>query len=175
MAHLLEWYATRLRLALDDAVDPVPRDRAGRDRVHRDVVERQLDRHPERHPDLAGLGRAVADPVRKPAPAGDRRDVHDRAAARLDHLRHCEADAHVGAGEAGVDRVEPVLARVLLHALSGPAVAGVVHEGVELAEGLGPGLDHALHVGLGGGVPGDGDRPAAVGLDERGRLFHQAL
>src|SRR5207249_1079324 len=77
-------------------------------------------------------------------------------------------------GEAGVDRVEPVLARVLLHALGGAAVAGVVHEGVELAEGLGPGLDHALHVGLGGGVPGDGDRPAAVGLDERGRLFHQA-
>ena len=56
-------HALHLGLAGDHAIDAVARDGAGRDRVDPDVVRRQLERQSVRHPDLPGLGRAVADAI----------------------------------------------------------------------------------------------------------------
>jgi hypothetical protein len=94
-------------------------------------------------------------------------------AARLDHFGHREADAHVGGREAGIDGVEPVLLGVFLHRLGDPAVAGIVHQGIDLAEGFHALRDHPPDVQLLGGVAGDRDGAPAVLLHQRRRLFHE--
>src|SRR5436309_2248658 len=170
---LLDWHSFHLSLTRDDPIDAVAGDGAGGDRVDPDVVLRQLERETVRHPDLPGLRRTVADAIGKPAPARRGRDVHDHTPTRLDHLGHREPRAHVRAGETRVDRVEPLLGRVVLHRLGGTAVTSIVHQGVELAEALHGGRHEALHVGLDRGVAGDGDRSAPVGLHEPRRFLHQ--
>ena len=172
-AHVLDRDPAHLGLPGDDAVDAVALDGARGDRVDPDIERGQLEREAVGHADLPRLGRAVADAERQPAPTRGGRDVDDHPAARPDHLRHREARAHVGAGEAGVDRVEPVVGRVLLHALGRPAVARVVHEDVELAERFDARRDHLLHVAFRGRVAGHRHRAAAVALDQRGGLLHQ--
>src|SRR5216117_1392820 len=165
--------AAHLGLAGDHAVDAVACDGAGRDAVDPDPARAQLERHAVRHSDLARLRRAIADPVGQPAPARPRRDVDDGAAARLDHLRHREAGADVRAGQARMDRVHPVVHRVVLYRLRRPAVARVVDQRGDLAEGLHPRLDHALDVGFLRGVARDGDGAPARLADQVGRLAHE--
>src|SRR5947207_8766011 len=132
LAHLLDGDAAHPRLTGDDAVDAVPLHRARRHAVDADLG-RKLARHPVRHADLAGLGRAVADAVRQPAAPGAGGDVDDRATTRLAHLRHREARAEIRARPAGADRVLPVLHRVLLDLLRRSAVTPVPHERADLA------------------------------------------
>src|SRR6266513_3232145 len=61
LAHGVDRDAPHLGLTLDDAVDAIALDGAWGDAVDGDVVRRQLQGHAVGHPDLAGLGRAVAD------------------------------------------------------------------------------------------------------------------
>src|SRR5581483_5107520 len=117
------------------------------------------------HADLAGFRRAVADAVHEAAPPRHRRDVDDRAAARLDHLRHGEADAQIRAREARVDRVEPLVDGVVLHRLRGAAVAGVVDEGVHASVRAHRRVDDRPRARFGRRIGGDRRRRSA-GADD---------
>src|SRR5207245_3113756 len=124
------------RLAGDDPVDAIAVHGARGDAVDANAVGRQLEGHAVRHAHLPRLGRAVADPIGQPATARPRGDIDDGAAARLDHLRDHETGAEVGAGETGIDGVPPVLHRLVVDGLGDSAVARIVHEDVDLPDGL---------------------------------------
>jgi len=81
--------------------------------------------------------------------------------------------AHVRRRQARIDRVEPVLDGVVLHGLGRAAVAGVVDQRVDLAEGLHARGHQILDVGFQGGVADDGNRAAASFLDQPHRLLDQ--
>src|SRR5262249_44449003 len=66
LAHALDGHATDVGLSLDDPIDPISRDRAGRDRIDRDVVSAELEGEAARHSNLPGLRGAVAHAVREP-------------------------------------------------------------------------------------------------------------
>src|SRR6266540_362809 len=80
-----------------------------RHRVHADVAGGELPRDRLREPDLPRLRRRVRSLAGVPHLADDRRDVHDRAAARLHHRPRHGADEVEVAGEVHLDRPVPVV------------------------------------------------------------------
>jgi hypothetical protein len=102
--------------------------------------------------------------------AGDRRDVHDRAAAARDHLAGdaLEAEEHALAVDAH-DAVPVRLGEV--HDVRPPGDAGVVDEHVDPAEGGGDLADHPVDAGQVADVGGDRQAPPAPGRDAGGGLL----
>src|SRR3954471_10702410 len=118
------------------------RDLAGRDRVDRDPVLRELERHHLRQQPEAALRRAVRRAALERDVLVDRRDVDDPpAAAGGDHPPRGGLRAEERAGEVRLEDVTPRAERDLEERRR-VAGARVVDEHVEPAERLGEVVDH---------------------------------
>ncbi len=94
-----------------------------------------------------GLGGGVVGDTGEPYLAESGGDHDDRPGALLDHPREDGPAAEESAGQVDVDHLPPLLDRHLRH----PVLrhhAGVVDQGVELAETLDHRRDHRLHLAL---------------------------
>ena len=116
--------------ALHRADETLRRDRPDRDAVHADAARRPRARERLGEVVDARLGRAVRRDVRQAELARARRDVHDRAAAPLEHRLARGDRQHEHAAQVEVDHVLPLVDRPLLERQR-PAPARVVDEDVE--------------------------------------------
>ena len=142
-------------------------DGAGAHAVHPDAAGRVLDGGHPREIDDAGLGRVVGADGEVGEEAGDRRRVHDRAAAAGEQLGDGTLHRPEHAGEAELDGVRPH-ALVEVTEKRQPALAtrqrglaeGVVVQDVEAAEGLHGAADHRVDPCRGAGIGRDRQRHA---------------
>ena len=86
-----------------------------------------------------------------------------------------EPRTEIGAGEARVDGVKPVVHRVVLHGFGRSAISRVVHEGVDAAERRHAGRDDGSRAIFDAGVGHQRDRFAPRVAYQRGGLVDQPL
>src|SRR5579859_5814857 len=119
----------------------------------------------------APFRRAIRGLVGQRVLAGQRRDVDDVSAARLDHQRRKAADAEVNAAQVRVEDEVPVLRRELMQRTRRAADAGVVDQNVDTLEDALDALGHRFHRTQIGDVALNGRSLVARVFDGQGRLF----
>src|SRR5262249_278664 len=128
--HLLDGDASCRGLPLDYTVDAVALDGTRCDAIHADVVGRQFKRHAIGHADLPGLGRTVTDTVWQASAPCAGGDMDDWSASRLEHLGSGKTHAEVRARQTRVNRVAPVLHRIVLDRFGRSGIARVIYQRV---------------------------------------------
>src|SRR5262249_12208723 len=153
--------AVRPRL-LEDVQIALGLDGTRRDAVHPDALAAPRGAELTGERDDARLGGAVVRHHRGAIDAGDRREIHDDAAARLlfHHLAPGPFAAEERAGQVDADDRVPAVGRDVLR-LGAERRAGVVHHDVEPTPLLGHALAHSLDLPLLTHVHRHGERPLA--------------